>query len=139
MKTTTIRITEDQHTWIRENRPNQLSAIVREHLDVLIHQETPVGFHNAWREQAQKCYPFMRGGYCALCWPAGTPPRQQWMDYIKENGLGSRRSISFEEWSESRHARRQATLAEWNSQERPAPGVQQRKKRLWARFIGKFW
>lgn len=120
MKTTTIRITEEQHKWIQENRPNQLSRIVREQINVLIHQETPVGFHNAWREQAQKCYPFMRGGYCSLCWPAGTPSRQHWMDYIKENGVGSFRSHTFEEWTQSKHAQRQATLDDWNDLEKRA-------------------
>ena len=92
MKTTTVRITDEQHQWIVENRPYQLSRIVREHLDVLIHAETPVSFHNAWRESAQKCYPHMRGGYCSLCWPAGTPSRQEWTDYIRQNGVGSLRN-----------------------------------------------
>lgn len=115
MKTTTIRITEEQHDWIQKNRPQQLSRIVRDRLDELIHAETPVGFHNAWREQAQKCYPHMRGGYCSICWPTGTPSREEWMEYIRDNGVGKLRTFTFEEWSMSRHARRQTVLEEWNS------------------------
>jgi|TARA_R110001599_G_scaffold70563_1_gene197734 hypothetical protein len=117
MKTTTVRITDEQHQWIVENRPYQLSRIVREHLDVLIHAETPVSFHNAWRESAQKCYPHMRGGYCSLCWPAGTPSRQEWTDYIRQNGVGSPRSHTFEEWSATKHLNRQTVLEEWNNQQ----------------------
>lgn len=114
MKTTTIRITEEQMSWVRENRPQQLSRIVREHLDELIHSESPVNFHNAWRESAQKCYPHMRGGYCAICWPSGTPSKLEWTEYIRENGIGARKTWTYEEWSMSRHARRQTVLDDWN-------------------------
>lgn len=123
MKTTTIRITDDQHAWLRSNRPQQLSNIVRAHLDDLMQQETPVNFHNAWRESAQKCYPHMRGGYCALCWPAGIPSRATWSEYIKSGHRGSlagnvqsiQASHTFEEWSMLQHDSRQAQLTEWNS------------------------
>lgn len=115
MKTTTVRIQEAQHKWIIENRPNQLSRIVRDHLDDLIQQQTPVNYHNAWRESAQKCFPFMQGGYCALCWPVGVPPKVDWQAYLKDNGVGSYKTITFEEWSMIKHGSRQAQLKEWNT------------------------
>lgn len=114
MKVTTIRITKAQHEWVVNNKPNQLSAIVRDHLDELMHMETPVGFHNAWREGAQKCYPFMSGGYCSICWPAGVPDRSYWMEYVKAFPAGTRSRLTFEEWSAQKHDRRQRTLDEWN-------------------------
>lgn len=127
MKITTVRITDEQHEWITNNRQNQLSRIVREHIDELMHSETPVNFHNAWREGAQKCYPFMKGGYCALCWPAGIPDRSHWLDYVKAFPVGSRGRLTFEEWSMSKHARRQATLDDWNRDSRPDQVAEQKR------------
>ena len=121
MKTTTIRITKEQHKWVKDNRPTQLSRIIREHLDELIQQQTPVNFHNAWRESAQKCYPFMRGGYCAICWPVGIPPKLDWTEYLRTNGVGTHSPSTFEEWSMFKHGSRQAQLKEWNEpEEEPA-------------------
>ena len=121
MKITTVRITPEQHAWVSQNRPQQLSSIVRAHLEELIHQQTPVNFHNAWREGAQKCYPFMRGGYCGLCWPVGVPTRAAWQEYIQEFGTHGlregdrlRQRLTFEEWSMQQHHSRQATLDDWN-------------------------
>lgn len=129
MKITTVRITDEQHRWIQQNRPQQLSFLVREHLDDMMQRETPVNYHNAWRESAQKCYPHIRGGYCVLCWPAGIPSKQVWSDYIKSGHRGSMAGnvqsiggvITYEEWSMSLHGERQAILAEWNA---PDPGNQ---------------
>jgi len=144
MKTTTVRITDEQHNWILENRPYQLSRILREHLDVLIHAETPVGFHNAWRESAQKCYPHMQGGYCAICWPAGTPSRAEWTEYIKSGHRGLRdgtlqgvRTVTFEEWSATKHLNRQTVLDDWN-ENGMAPNRKKVSKGHWlARFFFK--
>ena len=119
MRITTVRITETQHEWITNNKPNQLSQIVRDRIDELMHMETPVNFHNAWREGAQKCYPFMSGGYCVLCWPAGVPDRSYWMEYIRAFPAGTRSRLTFEEWSMSKHAQRQSQLDEWNGQTHP--------------------
>lgn len=109
-----MRITDTQHEWITNNKPNQLSQIVRDRIDELMHMETPVNFHNAWREGAQKCYPFMSGGYCSICWPAGVPDRSYWMEYIKTFPAGTRSRLTFEEWSMQKHDNRQRTLDEWN-------------------------
>lgn len=125
MRRTTIRITDDQHAWIRSNRPHQLSHIVREHLDDLMQMETPVNYHNAWRESAQKCYPHMRGGYCQICWPAGIPSKLEWSEYIKSGHRGSVAGnvqsigavLTFEEWTMTRHEQRQSLLEEWNDGE----------------------
>lgn len=114
MKITTIRITAAQLEWIHQNHPQNLSRIVREHLDDLMHRATPVNFHNAWRENAQKCYPFMQGGYCNLCWPAGVPDRSIWQQYIRENSSGTYGSITFDEWNLNRHNNRQTILEDWN-------------------------
>lgn len=120
---TTVRIRDDQHEWLKKNHPGGFSRIVRAHLDELMHQETPVGFHNAWRESAQKCYPYMRGGYCSICWPAGIPSRNDWSDYIKsgfQDNPGAPGTVTvthkmtFEEWSSLRHQNRQTILDEWN-------------------------
>lgn len=119
MKITTIRITDEQHDWITNNRQNQLSAICRAHIDELMHSETPVNFHNAWREGAQKCYPFMKGGYCSICWPAGVPDRSHWMDYVKAYPAGSKSRLTFEEWSMQKHDNRQRSLDEWNRETHP--------------------
>ena len=119
MRITTVRITDTQHEWIINNRPNQLSQIVRDRIDELMHMETPVNFHNAWREGAQKCYPFMAGGYCSLCWPAGVPDRSYWMEYVKAFPAGSRSRLTFEEWSMQKHQSRQRTLDEWNRDAHP--------------------
>lgn len=114
MKITTIRITEEQLDWIHQNHPQNLSRIVREHLDDLMHRATPVNFHNAWRENAQKCYPFMQGGYCNMCWPAGVPDRSIWQQYIRENSGGIYGSVTFDEWNINRHNNRQTLLEDWN-------------------------
>jgi hypothetical protein len=114
MKITTIRIEEKQLAWIRANHPQNLSRIVREHLDDLMHRATPVNFHNAWRENAQKCYPYMQGGYCNLCWPAGVPDKSIWHQYIRENQAGKFGSLTFDEWSLNRHNNRQTLLDDWN-------------------------
>lgn len=114
MKITTIRITKAQHDWITNNKQNQLSSIVRDRIDEMMHMETPVNFHNAWREGAQKCYPFQSGGYCSICWPAGVPDRSYWMEYVKAFPVGSRSRLTFEEWSMQKHDQRQQTLDEWN-------------------------
>jgi hypothetical protein len=144
MKTTTIRITDEQHNWILENRPYQLSRIVREHLDVVIHAETPVGFHNAWRESAQKCYPHMQGGYCAICWPAGTPSRSEWTEYIKSGHrhfsggtLQGVRTVTFEEWSATKHLDRQTVLDDWNALVDPKQDSRTRTTRWFRRFFFK--
>ncbi len=122
MKITTVRITDEQHHWIKSNRPQQLSNIVREHLDDLMHRDTPVNYHNAWRESAQKCYPHMRGGYCSICWPAGIPSKVEWSEYIKSGHRGSMAgnvqsiaaTMTFEEWTMLRHGDRQTSLEDWN-------------------------
>lgn len=114
MKVTTVRLEEKQIDWVRQNHPQNLSRILREHIDDLMHRSTPVNFHNAWRENAQKCYPFMDGGYCNMCWPAGIPDRSIWQQYLRENRLGSFGSITFEEWSINRHNNRQSILDDWN-------------------------
>ena len=114
MKVTTVRLEEKQIDWVRQNHPQNLSRILREHVDDLMHRSTPVNFHNAWRENAQKCYPFMDGGYCNMCWPAGIPDRSIWQQYLRENRLGSFGSITFEEWSINRHNNRQSILDDWN-------------------------
>lgn len=114
MKVTTVRLEEKQIEWIRNNHPQNLSRILREHIDDLMHRSTPVNFHNAWRENAQKCYPFMEGGYCNICWPAGIPEKSTWQQYLRENRLGSFGSITFDEWSINRHNNRQAILDDWN-------------------------
>ena len=142
MKTTTIRITQEQMSWIRQNRPQQLSMLVRAHLDDLIHSETPVNFHNAWRESAQKCYPHMRGGYCSLCWPTGIPSREEWTAYVKSSHRGSMAgNIShvhsvqtFTEWSMEKHARRQSSLQEWNE---PVESKKRRGFLEWFRRVKK--
>lgn len=128
MKITTVRITNTQHEWIVNNKPNQLSSIVRERIDELMHQETPVSFHNAWREGAQKCYPFMAGGYCSICWPAGVPDRSHWMDYVKAFPAGSRSRLTFEEWSMQKHDQRQRTLDEWNRETHPNKIAQEERR-----------
>lgn len=124
MRITTVRITEEQHTWLKENYPSGFSSIVRQHLDELIHSQTPVNYHNSWREVAQKCYPFTQGGYCAICWPAGIPSRQEWSEYISTTATSSqtapgtvnlvKSALSFEEWNQLRIGTRQRTLDEWN-------------------------
>ena len=114
MKITTIRITEDQLDWIRQNHPQNLSRIVRDHIEDLMHRATPVNFHNAWREQAQKCYPYMQGGYCNICWPAGIPDKSIWQQYIRENSHGKYGSVTFDEWNTIRHNNRQTILEDWN-------------------------
>jgi len=115
MKITTVRISDVQHQWITRNHPQQLSHLVREHLDDLMQQKTPVNFHNAWRESAQKCYPFLSDGYCAICWKGGIPPRDTWQRYLQENSqVSSRFKITWEEWIMNNHHNRQSLLDEWN-------------------------
>lgn len=114
MKITTIRLEANQLDWIRANHPQNLSRIVREHIHDLMHRATPVNFHNAWRESAQKCYPYMKGGYCNICWPAGIPDREIWQNYMRENGANNPYSLTFEEWSLNNHNNRQKTLDDWN-------------------------
>jgi len=78
-------------------------------------QKTPVNFHNAWRESAQKCYPFLSDGYCAICWKGGIPPRDTWQRYLQENSqVSSRFKITWEEWIMNNHHNRQSLLDEWN-------------------------
>lgn len=139
MRVTTIRITREHLEWVRSNRPQQLSHIVREHLDDLMQQGTPVGYHNAWRESAQKCYPHMRGGHCAICWPAGIPTKLEWSEYIRSgHGSNNGSGIShigvrtFEEWSSLKHEERQTSLAEWNSSEGFSKGT------FFSRLIARF-
>lgn len=127
MKKTTVRITNEQHRWVQENRPNGFSHIVREHIDQLMHEQTPVMFHNAWRDNAQKCYPYTKGGYCAICWPAGIPDRSDWHDYLKHdvkrdpNGflVGAGATLTFEEWYNLRVSRKQAHVSDWNRNTEP--------------------
>lgn len=118
MKITTIRVTEKQLEWIRQNHPQNLSRIVREHLDDLMHRATPVNFHNSWRENAQKCYPFMSDGYCYECWPAGVPSKSQWNNYIREGQrvVGGQivSNLTWDEWLVIAHNNRQTTLENWN-------------------------
>ena len=80
-----------------------------------MHRSTPVNFHNAWRENAQKCYPYMEGGYCKMCWPAGIPDKSMWQQYIRENRVGAYGSCTFDEWSINRHNNRQSILDDWNA------------------------
>jgi len=115
MKVTTVRLEGKQIEWVRNNHPQNLSRILREHIDDLMHRSTPVNFHNAWRENAQKCYPYMDGGYCNMCWPAGIPDKSTWQQYLRENRLGSFGSITFDEWSINRHNNRQTILDDWNA------------------------
>lgn len=124
MKITTVRITKKQKDWIRNNHPNNFSNLVRNMIDELMHNQTPVNYHNAWREKAQKCYPYMQGGYCAICWPAGIPDRSVWMEYLKSGvvrgtnprGMIQREeyALTFEEWNQLKIESRQRTLDEWN-------------------------
>lgn len=115
MKVTTVRLEEKQIDWIRQNHPQNLSRILRDHIDDLMHRSTPVNFHNAWRENAQKCYPYMEGGYCKMCWPAGIPDKSMWQQYIRENRVGAYGSCTFDEWSINRHNNRQSILDDWNA------------------------
>jgi hypothetical protein len=147
MKITTVRITDVQHTWITRNHPQQLSHLVREHLDELMQQKTPVNFHNAWRESAQKCYPFLSDGYCAICWPGGIPARDTWQRYLKENSqVTSRFKISWEEWIMNNHHNRQSLLDEWNKDTDVIPFLHESNDqertpgflvRLWSKLFGK--
>jgi len=115
MVISTIRISKKMHSWIQQNHPQQLSHIVRSHLEDLMQRKTPVNFHNAWRESAQKCYPYLSEGYCSICWPGGVPNREDWQRYLRENTLGnSRSSITWEEWTMNNHFNRQSILDEWN-------------------------
>jgi len=124
MKITTVRITKKQKDWIRNNHPNGFSNLVRNMIDELMHSQTPVNYHNAWREKAQKCYPYMQGGYCVICWPAGIPDRTIWAEYLKSGvvrgsnprGIYAREeyALTFEEWSQLKIENRQRTLDEWN-------------------------
>jgi hypothetical protein len=139
MKITTVRITDEMHEWVRENRPQQLSAIVRDHLEDLMHRETPVDYHNAFRENAQKCYPHMRGGYCAICWPAGIPSKKEWAEYIRaglvsDGGGNTARiaTITYEEWIMRKHGARQSVLEEWNREEAKKPS---RRNWVWRMFF----
>jgi hypothetical protein len=54
MKVTTVRLQEKQLDWIRQNHPQNLSRILRDHIDDLMHRATPVNFHNAWRENFER-------------------------------------------------------------------------------------
>ena len=156
MKITTVRITKKQKDWIRNNHPNNFSNLVREMVDELMHNQTPVGYHNAWREKAQKCYPFMQGGYCAICWPAGVPDRTVWMDYIKSgvvrgpNTQGmvqkTEYSLTFEEWNQLKIENRQLTLDEWNidtrtneiTKQKGGDAVSHNRKSVFG-WIRRFW
>ena len=131
-------------------------------VDDLMHQSRPVNYHNAWRENAQKCYPFTNGGYCAICWPAGVPDRTLWMAYIKSgsvhgtnpNGTIQRvdHSLTFEEWNNLRIDTRQQTLDDWNrernigsqeiTQEKGSQTISNQEKQVSARKFGwfrRFW
>lgn len=122
MRKTTVRITQDQHQWIIENRPQGFSNVVREHLDQLMFEQTPVMYHNAWRENAQKCYPYTKGGYCAICWPAGIPSRTDWHDYLQHNVkrdpngflVGAGATLTYNEWYQLKVGRSQMRLDHWN-------------------------
>ena len=39
MKVTTVRLEEKQIDWIRQNHPQNLSRILRDHIDDLMHRE----------------------------------------------------------------------------------------------------
>lgn len=162
MKITTVRITRKQKDWIRANHPNNFSNLVRHMVDDLMHQSRPVNYHNAWRENAQKCYPFTNGGYCAICWPAGVPDRTLWMDYIKSgsvqgtnpNGVIQKvdHTLTFEEWNNVRIGNRQTVLDDWNrernigsqeiTQEEGSQAISNQEKQVPARKFGwfrRFW
>ena len=127
MRKTTVRITAAQHHWITEHRPQGMSAVIREALETMMHEQTPVMYHNAWRESAQKCYPFTKGGYCAICWPAGIPSRTDWNDYLQHNVkrdpngflVGSGATLTFEEWYNLKIESRQTRLDHWNRNSQP--------------------
>ncbi len=118
MKITTVRLESKQLDWIRQNHPQNLSRILREHLDDLMHRSHPVHFHNSWRENSQKCYPFISDGYCALCWPAGIPSKEKWNQYIREGQRISHGQIvsnmTWDEWYQLQHHNRQTNLVDWN-------------------------
>lgn len=153
---TTVRLTSKQKEWVRNNHPNNFSNLVRQMVDEMMHNATPVGYHNAWREKAQKCYPFMQGGYCAICWPAGVPDKVVWMDYIKSgsvqgsnpNGVIQKvdHTLTFEEWEQQRIGSRQRHLDEWNSdtsaheisQEKSGHTISNKRKSKFA-WIRRFW
>ncbi len=122
MKKTTVRITPIQHQWITEHRPQGMSAVIREAIETMMHEQTPVMYHNAWRESAQKCYPYTKGGYCAICWPAGIPARSDWTNYLQHNTkrdpngflVGDGATLTFEEWYNLKISNRQTRLDHWN-------------------------
>ena len=141
MKISTVRITEKQHHWIQQNHPQQLSHIVRSHIEDLMQRKTPVNFHNAWRESAQKCYPFLSEGYCSICWPGGIPNREDWQRYLRENTLGnSRSSITWEEWTMNNHFNRQSILDEWNPETiKFTPDIQEKHQERTPGFLERLW
>lgn len=111
MKITTVRISDDQHEWVAQNRPQQLSRIVRNAIDELRFAETAVAYHNSWRDQAQICYPFPRGGYCGLCWPHGPPDRIDWQAYMHDTIHGEHRG-TWAEWNRYRFSRKEKLIQE---------------------------
>ncbi|GAI84231.1 unnamed protein product, partial [marine sediment metagenome] len=63
-----------------------LSAFVREKLQdhANLRMNTPVDYHNAMHPVLEICHPHKSAdGYCNICWPFGTPSRQEWLDYTR--------------------------------------------------------
>lgn len=116
MVRTTIRIKRSQLEWMHKNMPQQISRVCRDAIQAEMHQATPVSFHNAWRESAQKCYPRPSGGYCGICWPAGTPDQSEWRAYISNEGFDHPHGLTWDDWVMVRHGKRQSQLQEWNGQ-----------------------
>jgi len=114
MVRTTIRIQRSQLEWVHKNRPQQLSRICRDAVQEKMHEATPVSFHNAWRESAQKCFPHKRGGYCGICWPAGVPDASEWRSYISNEGYDHPHGLTWDEWVMVKHGKRQNQLDNWN-------------------------
>jgi len=60
------------------------------------------------------------------------------MDFIKENGVGAARSITFDEWSAAKWSTRQSALTDWNGTEMgesaPAASTSWERIRKWMGF-----
>ncbi len=77
---TTISL--DDIAYDQSKQVGNLSAFVRQQLQEHANQRMnmPVDYHNAMHPILNICHPHKAlDGYCEICWPFGTPTKQEWL------------------------------------------------------------
>ena len=84
-RVTTISL--DETSYEQSKQIGNLSAFVRqqlqEHADQ--RQNMPVDYHNAMHPILKICHPHKAlDGYCEICWPYGTPSKNEWLFWHRD-------------------------------------------------------